>query len=113
MTEQWDYEYLPFTNNQTGEEIPNFRINFTDDNKEGYVAETDENLPAGEQERFARLITAAPDMLEAAKVALRTLLTGDSKLLPINLLEEAIAKAEARAVNSRPLPQTRNGKDTL
>jgi hypothetical protein len=67
MTEQWGYEYLPFINNQTGEEIPNFRINFTDDSKEGYVAETDENLPLDEQERLARWIAATPDMLEALK----------------------------------------------
>jgi|SRR5579884_391252 len=61
-TEQWTYEYLPFTSNQTGEEIPNFRINFADGDKDGYVAETDANLPVEEQERHARLIAAAPDM---------------------------------------------------
>jgi hypothetical protein len=60
----WDYEYLPFFTTDTHEEIPNFRI-FTDDEHEGYIAETDENLPSGAQEKYAKLIAGAPDLYEA------------------------------------------------
>mgnify|MGYP003693623219 CR=1 FL=1 len=58
---------LPLLPGQHGHEIPNFRINFADENKEGYVAETDENLPVEEQERIARLITASIPACEALK----------------------------------------------
>jgi hypothetical protein len=69
MTEQWDYEYLPFISNQTGKDIPNFRIYRTDnsDDNEHYIAETNENLTANEQERHARLIAASLNMYEALK----------------------------------------------
>jgi|SRR5579875_1254680 hypothetical protein len=69
MTEQWDYEYLPFTSQQTGAEIPNFRIYRAGESgdNEHYIAETNENLPANEQECHARLISAALELLEALK----------------------------------------------
>ena len=65
MKEQWEYEYLPFINNQTGEDIPNFRINQVDEID--YIVQTNEALSVEVQERHARLIAAAPDMLEALK----------------------------------------------
>ncbi len=68
MTQQWEYEYLPYTSLQTGKEIPHFRISPVDDvYYPHYIAETNENLPVDVQEHHARLISAAPDMLEALK----------------------------------------------
>lgn len=64
---RWSYEYLPFTGSGpdgAGREIPNYRVN-TDEELEGYVAETDENLPHDIQLAHARLIAAAPALLDA------------------------------------------------
>jgi len=66
-TSEWSYEYLPFTGTEpdgSEREIPNYRIN-SDDGLEGYVAETDENLPDDIQLKHALLIAAAPELLGA------------------------------------------------
>ncbi len=64
----WHYEYLPFfmlTDDITVErEIPSYRI-FPEDEPENYIAETNEHLPGDVQERHARLIAAAPELLDA------------------------------------------------
>lgn len=65
-TPEWGYEYLPYTiteENGTEGELPNYRI-FPHDEPELYIAETNEHLPGELQEAHARLISAAPLMLE-------------------------------------------------
>ena len=66
-TPEWSYEYLPYTVTQedgTEGDLPNYRI-FPDDAPEHYISETNEHLPGELQEDHARLITAAPQLLEA------------------------------------------------
>jgi hypothetical protein len=66
-TTRWSYEYLPFTGTDpdgSEHDIPNYRINSYED-LEGYVAETDENLPDEIQLEHAQLIAAAPHLLDA------------------------------------------------
>jgi hypothetical protein len=66
-TSEWSYEYLPYTVTEADgseSELPNYRI-FPDDNPELYIAETNEHLPGDVQEGHARLVTAAPQLLEA------------------------------------------------
>ena len=58
--EPWSYQYSPYTA-QDGNEIPAFEIH-ADDVK---VCDTNEDRPAGEQEANARLIAAAPELLNA------------------------------------------------
>lgn len=68
MSNNWEYEYSPFTA-QDGSEIPNYVINDTscDDPECEKVCETNENAPAELQYRRAVLISAAPELLEACK----------------------------------------------
>jgi len=66
-TPEWHYEYLPYaTTDADGSErdIPNYRI-YPEDHPEHYIAETNENLPGDQQEDHARLIAAAPQLLDA------------------------------------------------
>ena len=65
----WGYEYLPYQMSEyadpSGEkEIPNYRI-FPWEDPEKYICETNEHLSGEEQEKHARLISAAPDLQEA------------------------------------------------
>jgi hypothetical protein len=60
----WSYEYLPYTSNETGDDIPNYRI-LPIDEAEHYIAETNEHLDGDLQEGHARLITASPDLYGA------------------------------------------------
>jgi hypothetical protein len=65
----WHYEYLPYGTSESDDmknvrEIPNFRI-FPVDDPEHYIAETNEHLPGGTQERYALLIAAAPQLFDA------------------------------------------------
>lgn len=59
------YEYSPYTS-QSGEEIPAFEI-FDADYQT--VAETNENLTTEEQETYARLFAASPEMLRVLQAA--------------------------------------------
>lgn len=62
---QYTYEYAPYTA-QDGKEIPAFEILNEAGDK---VAETNENLPAKEQEKVAALLCNAARMLEVLKMA--------------------------------------------
>jgi hypothetical protein len=67
----WTYCYSPYTA-QDGHEIPAFEVH--GDEK---VCDTNEDRPAGEQEANARLIAAAPDLLEAAEKVIASWESGD------------------------------------
>jgi hypothetical protein len=54
-------EYTPFQGRH-GNEIPSFRVHDAEGNP---VAETDSGKPRGQQEADARLLSSAPDMLDA------------------------------------------------
>ena len=58
----WTYQYSPYTS-QDEQEIPAFEVH----GDEYKVCDTNEDRPVGEQEGNARLIAAAPDLLEAAE----------------------------------------------
>ena len=63
----WDYEYLPYVSTDSEDkpiDIPCYRIACPED-PENYICETNEHLPGDEQERHARLISAAPDLFKA------------------------------------------------
>lgn len=59
----WTYEYSPYKA-QDGREIPAFEIHGAEK-----VCDTNEDRPAAEQEADARLISAAPEMFTALKLA--------------------------------------------
>jgi hypothetical protein len=70
----WHYEYLPFFMREPDDmtierEIPNYRIFSVEgvDGDEDHIAETNEQLPGEVQERHARLISAAPELLDAVE----------------------------------------------
>jgi len=63
-TTAWTFAYEPYVAHENEREIPCFRI-YPADGSEHHIAETNEHLPCEEQEAYARLIAAAPDMLEA------------------------------------------------
>lgn len=63
----WGYEYLPYVTNDSEDkpiDIPCYRI-FPEGEPEKYICETNEHLPGEEQEKHARLITAAPELFNA------------------------------------------------
>jgi hypothetical protein len=88
-------EYLPFTS-QDGKEIPNFRI--SSPGLEGYVAETDENLPAEVQEANAYLLAAALDML----LALERIWSKCSNCQPLTLTDANRIRALIGKAHGRP-----------
>jgi hypothetical protein len=96
----WHYEYLPYTmldpNDMTVErEIPSFRI-FPEDEPENYIAETNEHLPGDVQEQHARLISAAPQSLDALLDIKRLAeKCGDQEADPFALLDLIAEKARA------------------
>jgi hypothetical protein len=99
----WHFEYLPYTmldpNDVTVErEIPSFRI-FPEDEPENYIAETNEHLPGDVQEQHARLISAAPQSLDALLDIKRLAeKCGDHEADPFALLDLIADKARA-AIN--------------
>jgi hypothetical protein len=68
----WTYQYSPYTS-QDGHEIPAFEVH-SDSVK---VCDTNEDRPPIEQEANARLIAAAPDLLEAAEKVVAAWESGD------------------------------------
>jgi hypothetical protein len=102
-SQQWAYEYLPYVGHDNNE-IPCFRI-YPEDEPEEYVAETNEHLSHDIQERYALLMTAAPDMFSALKLAesqLSEYCAADDGRdkdahLALNAVREAIARATGRA----------------
>ena len=99
----WAYEYLPFFTTDTNREIPNFRI-FADDDSDGYIAETDENLSAGKQEQYAKLIAAAPDLYAALEFFFNIMHDYSSSArkghvkFALQQARQALARAKAGAV---------------
>jgi hypothetical protein len=100
----WHYEYLPYTmvdpNDVAVErEIPSFRI-YPEDDPENYIAETNEHLPGDVQERHARLISAAPQSLDALLDIKRLAeKSGDHEADPFALLDLIAGMARA-AINT-------------
>jgi DNA polymerase IIIc chi subunit len=104
-TQIWTYEYQPYVAHDPREEgihpdpeldpvereIPCFRI-YPEDRPEEYIAETNEHLPRDLQKRYARLIAAAPALLEAAQLVLERWCEGDLAEA-VRMLDGAVAEA--------------------
>lgn len=104
-TEVWTYEYLPYRAHDPREEgiypdpeltplddeIPSFRI-YPDDRPEDYIAETNEHLAHDVQEKHARLIAAAPALLEAARLVIERWCEGDLAEA-VRMLDGAVEQA--------------------
>ena len=56
----WSYQYAPYQSVAEGTEIPAFEILGDDGEK---IADTNEGLPRDEQERHAKLIASAPQLV--------------------------------------------------
>jgi hypothetical protein len=67
----WTYEYNPYTSHDD-REIPAFQVH-----GEHKVCETNEDRPPEEQEANARLIAAAPSLLNAASLVIDRWTSGD------------------------------------
>ena len=101
----WAFEYLPYVAYDPREsgiypdpelmpierEIPCYRI-YPEDRPEAYVAQTNESLPCEEQERHARLIAAAPALLEAAQLVIDRWSQGDLAEA-VRMPDSAVAEA--------------------
>ena len=95
----WSYQYSPYRvsnlNEDSDEELPAFEIFDANGEK---LFDTNEDSPAELQERNARLVTAAPKLLEALDYLLEHTVDADLKY-GIELSEgEADARARALAV---------------
>ncbi|MGC4087293.1 MAG: hypothetical protein QM756_05175 [Polyangiaceae bacterium] len=98
----WGYEYMPYV--MTGDDgkdtdIPCYRV-FPEDHPENYVCETNEHLPDEEQEKYARLISAAPELFEALRYFFNIMHDYESSVrkgyvkLAFGMARAALAKAK-------------------
>ena len=81
----WVYQYSPYTS-QDGHEIPAFEVHGEDK-----VCDTNENQPSEEQEANARLIAAAPELLDALDCLLIYAADIHSEDLDLEVYEQARA----------------------
>jgi hypothetical protein len=91
----WACEYLPYTAQHDGHEMPCYRI-YPDDAPEEYIAETNEHLPEHVQRAHACLIAAAPQLLQTAENVVACWETGDLAEA-VRELSAAIGEAKGRA----------------
>ena len=98
----WSYEYNPYTVQRgvaAAEELPAFEIFDAGQNK---IFDSNEDMPCETQEANARLASAAPELLEALRLAQSALNTaprfrvGDTDSYKIAAqVDKAIAEADA------------------
>ena len=100
----WTYEYTPYftpdcDDLSTEVEIPNYRI-FPTDDPEGYIAETNADLPGEMQERYALLIAAAPELLSVLEY-LSNIMHNYECSVRKGYVEHALALARAAIASAR------------
>jgi len=87
-----------------GARADNYRI-FPDDNPELYIAETNEHLPGELQEDDTRLITAAPQLLEALEYFFNIMHDYQSSVRWQQRIWDAPISASSWTRNTTPSPR--------